>query len=55
MNLGNLTSWNPLGHSRPVTELLYLYYFDYSKMTYYIFVIRPTFSCVALLKEKTKF
>ena len=23
-NLGTLTSWNPLGHSRPVTELLYL-------------------------------
>ena len=24
-NLGNLTSWNPLGHSRPVTGLIYLY------------------------------
>jgi len=24
-NLGKLTSWNPLGHSRPVTGLLYLY------------------------------
>jgi hypothetical protein len=24
-NLGILTSWNPLGHSRPVTGLLYLY------------------------------
>ena len=24
-NLGSLTSWNPLGHSRPVTGLLYLY------------------------------
>jgi len=24
-NLGNLTSWNPLGLSRPVTGLLYLY------------------------------
>jgi hypothetical protein len=23
-NLGTLTSWNPLGHSRPVTGLLYL-------------------------------
>ena len=22
---GNLTSWNPLGHSRPVTGLLYLF------------------------------
>jgi hypothetical protein len=22
-NLGTLTSWNPLGHSRPVTGLLY--------------------------------
>jgi hypothetical protein len=26
-NLGTLTSWNPLGHSRPVTGLLYLYLF----------------------------
>ena len=25
LNLGTLTSWNPLGHSRPVTGLLYLY------------------------------
>jgi hypothetical protein len=24
-NLGTLTSWNPVGHSRPVTGLLYLY------------------------------
>jgi len=24
-NLGTLTSWNPLGHSMPVTGLLYLY------------------------------
>jgi hypothetical protein len=26
-NLGTLTSWNPLGHSRPVTGLLYPYYY----------------------------
>jgi hypothetical protein len=26
--MGTLTSWNPLGHSRPVTRLLYLYYFN---------------------------
>ena len=26
-NLGTLTSWNPLGHSRPVKGLLYLYLF----------------------------
>jgi len=26
-NLGTLTSWNPLGHSRPVTGLLYVLYF----------------------------
>jgi hypothetical protein len=24
-NVGTLTSWNPLGHPRPVTGLLYLY------------------------------
>jgi len=27
-NMGTLTSWNPLSHSRPVTGLLYLYYFS---------------------------
>jgi hypothetical protein len=26
--MGNLTSWNPLGHSRPVTGLLYLYLYN---------------------------
>jgi hypothetical protein len=25
-NLGTLTSWNPLGHCRPLTRLLYLFY-----------------------------
>jgi hypothetical protein len=25
-NLGTLTSWNPLGHTRPVMGLLYLYH-----------------------------
>ena len=29
--MGTLTSWNPLGHSRPVTGLLYLYlYFSWN-------------------------
>jgi len=28
-NLGTLTSWNPLGHPRPVTGLLYLYLHSY--------------------------
>jgi len=28
-NLGTLTSWNPLGHSRPVTGLLYFFYTEY--------------------------
>jgi len=31
-NLGTLTSWNPLGHSRPVTGQIYLTFF-------YLFVI----------------
>jgi hypothetical protein len=30
-NLGTLTSWNPLGHSRPVTGLPYL---DYNILLY---------------------
>jgi len=29
LNLGTLTSWNPLGHSRPVMGLLYLYIYIY--------------------------
>jgi len=27
-----VTSWNPLGHSRPVTGLLYLYLYDMLKV-----------------------
>ena len=34
-NLGTLTSWNPLGNSRPVTGLLYLYYYYYYYYCYY--------------------
>jgi len=26
-NLGTLTSWNPLGHPRPLMGLLYLYFY----------------------------
>ena len=35
-NLGTLTSWNPLGHSRPVTGLLFLF-LPYSR-TLYLYV-----------------
>jgi hypothetical protein len=31
-NLGTLTSWNPLGLSRPVTGLLYLLYRTYNQL-----------------------
>ena len=31
-NLGTLTSWNPLAHSRPVTGLLYLHIYIYIYM-----------------------
>jgi len=39
-NLGTLTSWNPLGLSRPVTGLLYLYLylFLYSHLTLFLFL-----------------
>jgi hypothetical protein len=32
-NLRTLTSWNPLGHPRPVTVLLYLYLYLYKKVS----------------------
>jgi len=32
---GNLTSWNPLGHSRPVMRLLYLYLYFWKIMNVY--------------------
>ena len=32
-NLGTLTSWNPLSHSRPVTGLLYLFIFAFTIST----------------------
>ena len=34
-NLGTLTSWNPLGHSRPVTGILYLYLFNNIQLNMY--------------------
>jgi hypothetical protein len=36
-NLGTLTSWNPLGHSRPVTGLQYLYLYIYYFTCLYFF------------------
>jgi hypothetical protein len=43
MNLGTLTSWKPLGHSRPVTGLLYLFYIYYLNgyRVYFLEVKRP--------------
>ena len=38
-NLGTWTSWNPLGHSRPVTGLLYLTFYLYLHLFYKQFVI----------------
>jgi hypothetical protein len=32
LNLGTLTSWNPPGHSRPVTGLLYLLLAPYASL-----------------------
>jgi len=34
MKSGNLTSWNPLGHSRPVTGLLYIYLYSTNLQKY---------------------
>ena len=34
-----LTSWNNLGHSRPVTGVIYLYYYYYYYYYYYIIII----------------
>ena len=47
-NLGNLTSWNPLGHSRPVTGLVYLAFVDLDYEPYkmhgtYINIMHPWF------------
>ena len=39
-NLGTLTSWNPLGHSRPVTGLLYLYSKNVSIYIFFIFFFK---------------
>jgi hypothetical protein len=40
-NLGTLTSWNPLGHSRPVMGLLlYILYGAYIQTSFSIYVIK---------------
>ena len=45
-NLGTLTSWNPLGHSRPVTGLLYLYLLPFFTIKFIDMInpIHPTYS-----------
>ena len=40
-NLGTLTSWNPLGHSRPVTALLYLFTFTFTSAVFAVRVQWP--------------
>jgi len=37
-NLGTLTSWNSLAHSRPVRGLLYLIYIYIYKVKQYIYI-----------------
>jgi len=40
-NLVTVTSWNPLGHSRPVTGLLYLYlFYVISSLTFNHFLLK---------------
>jgi hypothetical protein len=43
--LGTLTSWNLLGHSMPVTGLLYLHYETQIKYTIKTFIKDPTWTC----------
>jgi hypothetical protein len=49
-NLGTVTSWNPLGHSRPVTGLLYVYLLHclWSMLKIYI---RPILMLFRMLTE----
>ena len=49
-NLGSLTSWNPLGHSRPVMGLIYLYLYEWQKCSVYITTLQNkiTFSEIHL-------
>jgi hypothetical protein len=48
-DLGTLTSWNPLGHSRPVTGLLYLYLPSNMKHAASSFVLPfPLLTCYAV-------
>jgi len=56
-NPGTLTSWNPLGHSRPVTGLFYLYLFlllpkmtKYTDVTAYDIILSMSAHYVALYK-----
>ena len=44
-NLGTLTSWHPLGHSRPVTGLLYLHH--YLSIAFTDILIKPSLICKA--------
>ena len=49
-NLGTLTSWNPLGHSRPVTGLLYLYIFHPGTGISVVKIVLPWFGSFCKLQ-----
>ena len=49
LTLGTLTSWNPLGHSRPVTGLLYLFILARCCVISVAFFVFRYFSCVTFV------
>jgi len=52
-NLGTLTSWNPLGHSGPVTGLLYLFTSQHNVITQKNWILMNT--AVRISDPETKF
>jgi len=54
-NLGTLTSWNPLGHSRPVTGLLYLCIRNVTEYTTCCFHIQGTRIKMTVFRDMTPY
>jgi hypothetical protein len=48
-NLGTLASWNPLGHTGPVTGLLYLYLYITFTLCVYLHIVSAVVRCTYYL------
>ena len=50
-NLGTLTSWNPLGHSRPISGLFYLAFYGLRGVTVVVLLLSTSVKYIVTLNN----